>query len=97
MTKIFKSFYGWQAETTIDLENGRALQFTTMKRHGGYLVTTAQVVSVKGDFVSYTMYQDFNKIVVSEKVRVTEKAVKAQHDKALKEVEKLKAEIDSFL
>jgi hypothetical protein len=82
-TSIYKGYYGWTAETGLNLPDNRFAKITTMKRHGGNLATTITVGTSNGDFFSTVMFQDYNKTLISEKVRVTEKAVKNQHQKAL--------------
>jgi hypothetical protein len=42
------------------------------------------------------MFQDFTKNLASQKVRVTEKAVRTQHQQALDGIESLLAEIEDF-
>ena len=95
-TAYFKGYYGQQAETGLDLPDNRFLKITTMKRASGNLATTASVGKSNGDSFSFVVFQDFNKTLASEKVRVTEKAVKTQHDKVLENLDALKAEIAEF-
>jgi len=55
-----------------------------MKRHSGTLATTAQeTISAENGVVAFEMCASKNITLVSEKVRVTEKAVRAQFFKAL--------------
>ena len=95
-TAYFKGYYGHQAETGMDLPDNRFLKITTMKRSSGNLVTTATVGKSSGNSFSFVMFEDFNKTLLHEKVRVTEKAVKNQHDKALENLDALKAEIAEY-
>jgi len=95
-TAYFKGYYGQQAETGLDLPDNRFLKITTMKRASGNLATTACVGKSSGDSFSFVVFQDFNKTLANEKVRVTEKAVKTQHDKVLENLDALKAEIAEF-
>lgn len=84
MTHIYKSHYGWRAQTTIDLGAGRVLDVVTLKRSNGALVTTAQCGKSDGNFFSFVMFQDFSERVITETpARVTEKVVADQHRRAL--------------
>lgn len=95
-TSYFKGYYGHQAETGMDLPDNRFLKITTMKRSSGNLATTATVGKSSGNSFSFVVFQDFTKTLVNEKVRVTEKAVKNQHDKVLENLDALKAEIAEY-
>ena len=93
-TEVYKSVYGWKAETYIDLGNNRELHFTTMKRSSGVMVTTANVVRVSDGICSFVVFQDYSEAVVSEKLgRATEKAVREQHQKALLRLEEVMAKM----
>lgn len=88
-TKIKKGFRGWEAETLTSV-NGQTYKIFTLKRHNGFLSTSAMPVQVRKADGFQTMEFDsdaiFNKTIslVSEKVsRVNEKAVKEQHYQAL--------------
>lgn len=92
MTQIYKSHYGWRAQTTIDLGAGRVLDFVTLKRSNGALVTTATCGKSDGNFFSFVMFQDFNERVITETpARVTEKVVADQHRRALLQLDAIKA------
>lgn len=93
-TEVYKSIYGWKAETHIDLGNNRELHFTTMKRSNGVTVTNANVVRVSDGMCSFVVFQDYSEAILSEKLgRVTEKAVREQHQKALLRLEEVKAKV----
>lgn len=92
MTQIYKSHYGWQAQTTIDLDAGRVLDFVTLKHSNGALVTTATCGKSDGSFFSFVMFQDFSERVITETpARVTEKVVADQHRRALLQLDATKA------
>ncbi len=92
MTQIHKSHYGWRAQTTIDLGAGRVLDFVTLKRSNGALVTTAQCGTSDGNFFSFVVLQDFSERVITETpARVTEKVVADQHRRALLQLDAIKA------
>ena len=81
---------GYAAKTTIALPNlgaGMALVVSTYKDNRGMLVTqaSAHVISVMNgkEFMTFRLYTDYSKPVLREKVRVTEKAVRDQHARAL--------------
>lgn len=82
---INKGFHGWKEEArfAITAEGKSAtLSITTMKRSSGVLSTTATVHINDGDFMSHRVFHDFSKTLATQSVRVTEKAVSAQHAKA---------------
>lgn len=95
-TIINKGYHGNQAKTTIKLDNDKILNITTMKRSNGLLSTTASVGTLKDGFISHMMFQDYAKTLISEKVRVTTKAVENQHNAALESIETIKADIEQF-
>lgn len=79
----------WCAQSNFRLpvedKHGKApyeLHITTMKRSNGQLITNATVQKVEGNFFVFASGH-FNRTVVSEKVRVTEKAVQLQHNKII--------------
>ena len=81
---------GYAAKTTIALPNlgaGMALVVKTYKDNRGMLVTqaSAHVISVMNgqEFMTFRLYTDYSKPVIREKARVTEKAVREQHARAL--------------
>lgn len=92
MSKISKGFHGWQAVTQIKLEDGYVLELFTMKRYSGLLVTTAGRKKLNNDGIgtSWIPSEDYSEVVCSEKVRVTQSAVKAQHEDALADVREIK-------
>lgn len=86
-TKVRRGYYGIEAET-IKTVNGQTWEIFTMKRYSGSLVTTAQACKVSegttgSQITQYTQSQDERITLLSEKVRVTEAAVRRQHEKAL--------------
>ena len=81
---------GHAAKTTIALPNlgaGMALVVSTYKDNRGMLVTqaSAHVISTMNgqEFMTFRLYTDYSKPVLREKARVTEKAVREQHARAL--------------
>lgn len=83
-TKIYKSYHhGWTGETKLTV-NGQDFEINTMKRSSGFLYSNAQECQI-GDNgnISFMMFQDKSHSLINVKIRVTEKAVKEQHAKAL--------------
>ncbi len=76
---------------TITTVNGQQYEISTAKRHSGKLISIAMPVTATEDdngtvITSFSLFSDTEKKItlISEKVgRVTEKAVKEQHNKAL--------------
>lgn len=82
------------AETNIDLAGTKfTLKINTSKRFNGKLVTMASVFIRRENFETHRMCTDYLKTIVSEKVRVTEKAVERQHMLALAMLETIKDEV----
>jgi hypothetical protein len=77
---ISKGCNGWTATSDIPIEGDLIVRLTTMKSSNGQLVTYAQGCYVKGNMVSFVMFQDFNRrLIASDVKRVTAKTVEAQH------------------
>lgn len=94
-TYYYKGHNGHKMETSKELPNGKTLKLATYKS-GGNLSTYASVgISTDNTFTTM-LFQDFMKKVISEKVRVTEKAVRAQHHQALNQLDELEAEIAEY-
>jgi hypothetical protein len=79
---------GWKGETQIELGDNRVLFITTSKlSSSGALRTTAMVGTVDGFSVRYVMgfgkTGDFHAVLASTQTRVTEKAVREQHQHVL--------------
>ena len=91
---IRKDHYGaWVMKTQVELMDNYVLEISTSKRSSGILSTTANVHKVEGGFMTHRMFQDYSKQLVAEKVRVTEKAVRAQHAEALKMLDVIVLEV----
>lgn len=71
----------WTAETSTMLNGKLQIRFTTSKTFNGALYTRANVGRVDGNFVSYTLGQDFFKSISNQFYnRVTAKVVETQHN-----------------
>lgn len=88
-TKILNGLRGWEGRTLTTV-NDQTFKITTMKRSSGNLTTSAMPVEARRtqnfETIQFDSNAIFNKTISlqSEKVsRVTEKAVKSQHYKAL--------------
>ena len=79
------SRYGWTVTSYLDFQDDIKIKIKTMKRHTGWLGTIATAMRQSGAFESHFMNSDYSALIVSEKVRVTEKAAMAQHMEALAE------------
>ena len=80
--------YGWRATTEIHLpaiSDNTYLEVNTYKRSTGGLVTWANVVTKEGCFNVFTPFSTYcDRVLMTMIERVTEKAVKKQHEEALK-------------
>ena len=80
--------YGWRASTEIHLpaiSDNTYLEVNTYKRSTGGLITWANVITKEGCFNVSTPFSSYSDRVLMNMIeRVTEKAVKKQHEEALK-------------
>lgn len=95
MTKVIKSNYGWKAETSVELDDKYSLLITTSKRLNRKLATIAIRAEVSEHFIT-TVFGDFYEKVIEEDVRVTEKSVTDQHNRALEHLDAIKARCAAF-
>ena len=85
--KLTKNKDGYQAITMIPFDDSRSMRIVTRK-YIGELATTASVVTNTDIGFTFMMYQDWNALVESDKTRVTSKAVKEQHERAMSKIDK---------
>jgi hypothetical protein len=91
-----KDYHGaWASKTQIELPDDHVLEISTSKKSSGVLSTTATVHKVEGSFMSHRMFQDYSKQLVAERVRVTEKAVVAQHNRAMEQLDSILVEVNA--
>ena len=97
-TRVTRDLHGaWQANTRVMLDDKNALRISTHKVSSGALVTSATHVTCDDNgFESFIVYQNFHKLVIVKRVRVTESNVKAQHDAALLILDELKNEMREY-
>ena len=96
-TRINRGLHGsWQAETWIPLDANTGIRLSTRKVAQGALVTSATRMTLNDGVVSYMMFRDFHKIYLAMNARVTQNAVKAQHDEALSMLDKIKSDCAEF-
>ncbi|HTN09215.1 hypothetical protein [Agriterribacter sp.] len=88
-TSFRKSFHVWTGETSLKL-NGIDWKITTMKRHGGVIVSNAQKVQGNrdGSFM-YSPFTDKSISLLSVTKMATEAAIKAAHLEALAKFDEL--------
>jgi hypothetical protein len=104
--KLVNTSNGWQAETSIDLDQHRVLVIRTARAQAGLsdLVTRATVSTrvdentLIHDFGSDSRAADFDQLVASSPCsllkQLTEKIVHEQHDKALATMRMIRARIE---
>jgi hypothetical protein len=101
-TRVEKHRSGWSAKTLLDLplpdtdDGTPKLRLSTYKDGRGRLNTYAGIVWVSPGWERTRVFKDFHKLVLSEAKTVTEKAVRIQHDAALKMADSLVAEAAAF-
>jgi hypothetical protein len=87
-SKIYQDMFGhgWTGKTLTTID-GITWEITTMKRHNGVLLTSAQEckASTSGgmQMLTFSPFQDRSVSLIAERVRCTENAVREQHFKAL--------------
>jgi hypothetical protein len=77
-TYINKAINGWRADTKFVIGN-KQIALVTSKRSNGKLMSNLSVGAVENGFVSYMMYQDFNKMIAENDKRCTEKNIIELH------------------
>lgn len=88
-TFVKKGTDGFKATTTIPLEGTSLHLKLSTSKFNGMLTTTASCFKKDGMFESHRVYQDYHARIRSCKVRVTEKAVIAEHDAAKEDIERI--------
>lgn len=90
-TKVSKGPHGWFARTHMPYNDAHVLEFFTMKRFSGELVTDAKVCEVTEHSIIYAPFSDYSEHVIRESPnRVTEKQIRDQHARALAQYEDVK-------
>lgn len=77
----------WEGTTFIPLEGKRQLRVRTGKSDRGVVYTTASGVEVTDHGFINAPFSDFSEPCASEKMRCTEKSVRAQHEAVLLGIE----------
>jgi hypothetical protein len=93
--QLSKGRAGWEARTSIELDNGRWLDIATSKGNGG-LRARAQCYRVENGFITYALFQDYSATILAHPARCTEKAVIDLHREALRRLDQIKAEVAAF-
>lgn len=81
-------------ETRITLDGNRRLEIDTYKSESGPVVTYATVFHLKDDGSKiHAIFKDYSKTFAKEKIRATEKALRAQHDTVLTGIDTILADV----
>lgn len=94
-TTISKGYYGWCAESLVELGDDRVLTIRTSKANGG-IATRASVHRREGNAMVFVMFGDYSAIKNSKATRCTEKAVKELHAATLQDLDSIRAEVEAF-
>jgi hypothetical protein len=95
--RIYKSVDGWKARSHFPFGENQELEIRTSKRHAGIVAAYASVSRVKDGFKTFMVFSDYSKIVEqSGAKRITEDAVRAVHELALKRIDEIKADAEAF-
>jgi hypothetical protein len=81
--KVYKTPYGWKAKSFIK-QDGILWDTITMKRSNGQLVSTATECTYDGIAITIQWDAKRKQPVIHDAKRVTEKAVKEAHERALR-------------
>ena len=101
-TRVYRGIGGLiNAETDYPLDDSpagetRILSLHTMKRYNGRLETTAKVYTVDGAWRMHEPFSAFSGVIESDKVRVTERMVEAQHARAKAKITEIKEAVRGF-
>jgi len=98
MTTVTNGLYGWKAVDIVPLScvPDKQINLATMKRASGSVATIVNVETVTKYGVIYSPFSDFNKVLIKRKVRATEKAIRAQHEEAMRDLDILVQEAINF-
>ena len=89
-TRYYKDMRGSQAaETSVDIEGGRMIRITTMKRSNGSTMTTACAGVADGHFFTYAPFSDYNGNFGGSNGRCTAKLVKELHESVLENIDSI--------
>lgn len=97
-TRYLRNETGPYARTEVELANNRLLTITTRRAFpSAPLKTTASVGLVKDGFVTHLAMRDYVEALAANKLtRLTEAAVKAQHDRQLASLPDLIGRVQAF-
>lgn len=91
-TQLHEGFSGWRASTKVILGAGRVLNISTGKCKAGLVSTTALVSNIEGMF-EVSNQSDFQLVLSRTRhSKCFKKAVRLQHDAALKKLKSIKAQ-----
>ncbi len=87
-TSVYRDYRkNLRARTNIELDGDRLLQIETSKNDNGVLTTLATVHKRDRGSLVHELFKDYSKYLAKEKVRATEKVLRAQHDKVLASID----------
>jgi len=84
-TIVKKGYHGWQAKTTVKIENACDYEISTSKMSGGFVSCSAQAGTQKDakegglESFGYMMFSDPSYKLASKKVRANEKSISEIH------------------
>lgn len=86
-TQVYKNAFGWIAETTVQVTDKMQVSVSTMKRSDGRIITIAREQLLgPANLYYYTMNTWAVRMKISD-ARATQKAITAQHQAALLELD----------
>jgi len=69
----------YRGKTELMMNNGMMLQFKTYS-YEGRIISNAQACNIDKGFISFIIFQDFNKRIANVKTRSSVKAIESQHN-----------------
>jgi len=88
-TRIYKGHDGFQATTNVKVEGTPFHLKISTRKINKQLATTASCHVCNGNSETHRIYQDYYQRLLTDAVRVTEKAVTTQHHEALGQIDRI--------
>ena len=86
----------WLVRRHAMIDDTKNLKVTTTKGHGGEIRTAAYVFIREDDHETHRMFTDFCVVLIKNKARATESAVRRQHDEAMEKAGDIIAQAMDF-
>lgn len=95
-TRISKGQDGYKAVTDIKVEGTPFTLRISTRKINKHLATTASCHVCNGNSETHRVYQDYYARLLTDAVRVTEKAVTTQHNEALGQIDRILGMVQEY-